>query len=128
MSFTKEQIYIATESILLVSSIFPNNESQITDAYSETCQISKVESGFELVVRNSQFAKRFDSLRMNFYIFYKNCESLKSDTWWIFRVIHWTSHIVSYFKPIKYPLFNNKRDSWYILVQISLQNLFKLFS
>ena len=33
-----EWIYIVTESILLASSIFPNNEWQITDAYSEPCQ------------------------------------------------------------------------------------------
>ena len=32
-----------TESILLASSIFPNNEYQITDAYSEPCQTSKME-------------------------------------------------------------------------------------
>ena len=37
-------------------------------------------SGFELAVRNSQFAKRFGSLRMSFCIFSKNCELLKSDT------------------------------------------------
>ena len=36
--------------------------------------------GFELVVRNSQFAKRFGSLQMSFCIFTENCESLKSDT------------------------------------------------
>ena len=38
------------------------------------------EAGFELAVRNSQFAKRFGSLRMSFCIFSKNCESLNSDT------------------------------------------------
>ena len=62
---------------------------------------------FKLAVRNSQFAKHFGSLQMNFCIFSKNCESLKSDTSWIFRVIHWTSYIRSYFKPNKYSLLNN---------------------
>ena len=37
------KIYIATESILLVSSIFLNNEWQIAEAYSELCQKSKME-------------------------------------------------------------------------------------
>ena len=49
-------------------------------------------TGFELAVRNSRFAKRFGSLRICFCIFSKDCESLKSDTSWIFRVIHWTSY------------------------------------
>ena len=34
---------MATESILLASSIFPNNNQQITDAYSEPCQTPKVD-------------------------------------------------------------------------------------
>ena len=34
---------MATESILLASSIFPNNNLQITDAYSEPCQTPKVD-------------------------------------------------------------------------------------
>ena len=38
-------------------------------------------AGFELAVRNLQFAKRFGSLRMRFFIFSNNCESLKSDTY-----------------------------------------------
>ena len=38
-------------------------------------------AGFELAVRNLQFAKHFGSLRMNFCIFSKNCELLKSDTY-----------------------------------------------
>ena len=36
-------------------------------------------TGFKLAVRNSQFAKRFDSLRMRLGIFSKICESLKSE-------------------------------------------------
>ena len=35
-------MYTATESILLASSVFPNNEQQITDAYSESSQTSKM--------------------------------------------------------------------------------------
>ena len=35
---------MAAESILLVCSILPNNEQQITDTFSETCQTSKIES------------------------------------------------------------------------------------
>ena len=62
--------------------------------------------GFELAVCNLRFAKHFGSLQMSFCIVSKNCESLESDTSWIFRVIDWTSHIVSHFKPIKYPLLN----------------------
>ena len=61
----------------------------------------------KLAIHNSQFPKLFGSLWMSLCIFSKNCESLKSDTLWISRVIHWTSYIVSYFKPIKYPLLNN---------------------
>ena len=41
-----------TESILLASSIFPNNEYQITDAYSEPCQTSKMEY---LLKKNSPY-------------------------------------------------------------------------
>ena len=37
-------------------------------------------TGFELAVRNSQFAKHFGGLRMSFCIFSKDCKSLKSDT------------------------------------------------
>ena len=70
----------------------------------------KSSSGFELADHNSQFAKRFGSLRMNFCIFSKNCESLKSDTLWIFTLIHCTCYIVSYFKPIKYPPVEQQRD------------------
>ena len=35
-------------------------------------------SEFELAFGNSQFAKRFGSLQMQFCVFSKNCESLKS--------------------------------------------------
>ena len=41
--FWNESIYSANESILLASSIFPNNEQQIIEAYSELCQTYKVE-------------------------------------------------------------------------------------
>ena len=78
-------------------------------------------AGFELTVRNSQFAKHFGSLRINFYIFSKNCKSLKSDTSWIFRVIHWTSYIRSYFKPNKYPLLNNNVISQRFIVHINFK-------
>ena len=37
-------------------------------------------TGFELAIRNSQFAKHFGGLRMSFCIFSKDCKSLKSDT------------------------------------------------
>ena len=40
LEFQKENIYIATELILLASPIFENNEREITD--SEPCQISKI--------------------------------------------------------------------------------------
>ena len=35
--FENEQIYIATKSILLTSSIFPENKLQIAEVYSELC-------------------------------------------------------------------------------------------
>ena len=79
----------------------------------------KLKAGFELAVRNSQFAKRFGNLQMNFCIFSENCKSLKSDTLWIFRVIHWTTYIVSYFKPIKYSLLNNNVISQRFIIHIS---------
>ena len=75
--------------------------------------------GFELAIRISQFAKGFGSLRICFCIFSKNCESLKSDTLWNSTVIHWTSYIVSYFKPIKYALLNNNVSSQRFIVHIS---------
>ena len=78
-------------------------------------------TGFELAVRNSQFVKHFGSLRMNICIFSKNCKSLKSDTSWIFRVIHWTSYIRSYFKPNKYSLLNNNVISQKFIVQINFK-------
>ena len=53
-----------------------------------------------------------------FLHFSKNCESLKSDASWIFRVIDWTSYIVSYFKPTKYHLLNDKVISHRFVVHI----------
>ena len=84
--------------------------------------------GFELAIRNSQFAKHFGSLRMSFCIFSKNCESLKSDTSWIFRVIHWTSYIGSYFKPNKYPMLNNNVISQRFIVHINFKSHTSFFS
>ena len=78
-------------------------------------------SGFKLAVRNSQFAKHFSSLWMNFSIFSKNCELLKSDTSWIFRVIRWTSYIQSHFKPNNYPLLNNNMISQRFIVHINFK-------
>ena len=78
-------------------------------------------TGFELAVHNSQFVKHFGSLRMNFYILSKNCESLKSDTSRIFRVIYRTSYIRSYFKPNKYSLLNNNVISQRFIVQINFK-------
>ena len=85
-------------------------------------------AGFELAICNSQFAKRFGSLRKSFYIFCKNCESLKPDTSWIFRVTHWTSYIVSYFKPIKYPLLNSNVISQKFIVHINFKLHTSFFS
>ena len=78
-------------------------------------------SGFELAVHNLQFMKHFGSLQMSFCIFLKNCESLKLDALWILRVIHLTSYIVSYFKPIKYPLLNNNVISQRFTVHINFK-------
>ena len=47
--FSIEQICIATESMLLGSSLFPNNEQQIADAYSEHFQISKMKCFTKIV-------------------------------------------------------------------------------
>ena len=79
----------------------------------------KLTPGFELAIPNSQFAKLFCSLQMGFCIFSKNCKLLKSDTSWIFRVIHWTSNIVNYFNSIKYPLLNNNVISQRFIVHVS---------
>ena len=67
-----------------------------------------------------QFANEF------LYFFSKICESLKSDISWIFRVIQWTNYIVSYFKPIKYPLLNNNMISQRFIVHISANKFAKL--
>ena len=71
-----------------------------------------------IAIRKLQFVKRFSSLQMSFCIFSKNCKSLKSYTSWIFRVIHLTSYIISYFKAIKYPLLNNNMISQKFKVHI----------
>ena len=76
-------------------------------------------SEYRVRISHLQFAKRFGSLQICFCIFSTNCELLKSDTSWIFRVIHWTSYIVSYFKPIKYPLLNNNVISQRFIVHNS---------
>ena len=76
-------------------------------------------SGFDLAIHNSQFVKRFGSLQMSFCIFTENCKLLKSDVSWMFRVTHWTSYIVGYFKPIKYPPLNNNVISQRFIVHIS---------
>ena len=62
-----------------------------------------------------QFANEF----ANEWIFSKNCELLKSDTSWILSVIYWTRYLVNYFKPIKYPLLNNKVISQRFVVQVT---------
>ena len=41
--FQNKYIYITTNSILLVPSIFPNNEWQIAEVNSEFCQTYKME-------------------------------------------------------------------------------------
>ena len=82
----------------------------------------------ELAIRNLQCPKHFGSLPMSFCIFSKNCELLNSDTSWIFRVIHWTSYIVSYFKPIKYPLLNNNLISQKFIVHINFKLHTSFFS
>ena len=82
-------------------------------------KIHQITTGFELAICNSRFVKCFSSLQMNFCIFSENCKSLELDTSWIFRVIHWTSYIVSHFKPIKYPLLNNNVISQRFVVHIS---------
>ena len=74
-----------------------------------------VAAGFELTVHNLQFAKHFGSFQMSFCIFSKNCELLKSGILLIFRLIHWTCYITSYFKPIKYPLLNNEISQRFIV-------------
>ena len=85
-------------------------------------------TGFELAIRNCQFVKHLGNLRMNFCIFSKNYKSLKSDTSWIFRVIHWTSYIRSYFKPNKYPLLNNKMILQRFIVHINFKLHTRLIS
>ena len=86
-----------------------------------------VAAGFELTVHNLQFAKHFGSLQMSFCIFSKNFESLKSDALWIFRLIHWNSYILSYLKPIKYPLLNNSVISQRFVVYINLKYILASF-
>ena len=54
----------------------------------------------------------------DFLHFSKNRESLKSDNSWIFRVIHWTAYIVTYFKPTKYHLLNNNVIWHWFIVHI----------
>ena len=66
---------------------------------------------FEICEAFWEFANEFSH-------FSKNCELLKSDTPWIFRVINWTSYIVSYFKPTKYHLLNNKVISHRFILHI----------
>ena len=64
-------------------------------------------SGLKWAVCNSQFVKCFGSLQMSFCIFSKTSESLKSYIFHELLVIHWTSYIVNYLQPIKYPQLNN---------------------
>ena len=86
------------------------------------------QAGFELAVCNLQFVKHFGGLWMSFCIFSKNCKSLKSDTSWIFRVIHWTSYIGSYFKSNKYALLNNNVISQRFIVHINFKSHTSSFS
>ena len=67
-----------------------------------------------------QFAifKAFWQFANEFLLFSKNCELLKSDTFWIFRVIHWTNYLVSYIKPTKYHLLKSKVISHTFIVHI----------
>ena len=64
-------------------------------------------------ISHSQFTicEAFWQFDNDFLHFSKNCESLNSDTSWIFRFIHCTSYKVSSFKPTKYHLLNNKMIS-----------------
>ena len=63
--------------------------------------------GFGLAIRNLQSAKHFGSLQMSFLQFFKKLWINKIKYFMNFQSCSWTSYIVSYFKPIKYLLFNN---------------------
>ena len=52
----------------------------MNDSDKQMLHLSGDIAGFKLAVCNSQFGKRFDSLRMSFCVISKNCKSLKSDT------------------------------------------------
>ena len=85
-------------------------------------------TGIKLVICNLQFGNRFGSLRISFCIFSKNCELLKADMSWVFRVIHWTSYIVSYFKSSKYSVLNNNLASQRFMVRINFKLIRTFFS
>ena len=82
-------------------------------------------TGFELAICNSRSV--FGSLRMSFCIFSKNCESLKSDTLWIFRLIHWNSYILSYFKPIKYPPVEQFSQRFIVYINFRIHTFFSSY-
>ena len=113
-------------------SLFPRNNSSkslrwviiLTPSFSP---IFSLTTGFELAVRNSQFAKCFGSLRISFCIFSKNCESPKSDTVRIFRLIHWNSYILSYFKPIKYPPVEQISQRFIVHINFKIHTFFSSY-
>ena len=65
------KFYIATESILLAFSVFPNNEQQITHAQSEPCQTPKMEClGHDQKQRHNSPSPLFLKGRGKFYFNY----------------------------------------------------------
>ena len=64
-------------------------------------------AGFEFAVRNSQFAKRFGSLRMSFCNFSNKLQIAKIRHFMNFQSYSLNYYIISYFMPIKNLLFNN---------------------
>ena len=122
---------ITVKHLLKLSSmknILGNHPSQLLFVQSQKW---KLRNDVRVRISRSQFAicKAFWQFTNEIlHLFSKNCESRKSDTSWIFRVIHWTSYIGSYFKPNKYPMLNNNVISQRFIVHINFKSHTSFFS
>ena len=113
--------------------VWNEKKSSVCSFFGKAIQLANCNCWLDLAknrISHSQFefAKYIGSLRMSFYIFSVNCVSLKSDISRIFRVNHRTSYIGSYFKPNKYPMFNNNVISQRFIVHINFKSHSSFFS
>ena len=111
--------------VILITMHFNNVSNLPYDVYKQ--RKLKYTTGFELAVCICNLRSTLTVCEWAFAFFSKNCKSRKSNTSWIFRVIHWTSYIESYFKSNKYTLLNNNVISQRFIIHITSSHILASF-